>query len=158
MNTVGNSTGDAVAIRALAPDDVDLVVELSVRAWQPVFVSFRELLGPRLFERFYPDWTAEQAAAVRDAIGTNTTGVAVIDGTVVGFVNVIIKPHEASGEIYMVAVDPDHQRRGIASALTSWARCAAAARRWPPLRPAATLAMPRRGAPTRLPASRPGHT
>jgi hypothetical protein len=37
------------------------VVELSVRAWQPVFDSFRELLGPRLFERLYPDWRSDQA-------------------------------------------------------------------------------------------------
>lgn len=121
MDTVGASPSDAVAIRSLAPDDVDPVVELSLRAWEPVFASFRDVLGPRLFERFYPDWRADQAAAVRDAIGANTTSVAVIDRLVAGFVNVIIKPDEATGEIYMIAVDPDHQRRGVASALTSWA-------------------------------------
>jgi GNAT superfamily N-acetyltransferase len=120
-NTVTSSPGNAVAIRALSPDDIDVVVGLSVRAWQPVFDSFRELLGQRLFERFYPDWRVDQATSVRDAIGANTTSVAVVDGTVAGFVNVIIKPVDASGEIYMIAVDPDHQQRGIASALTNWA-------------------------------------
>jgi GNAT superfamily N-acetyltransferase len=120
-NTAASSPGNAVTIRALSPDDIDPVVDLSVRAWQPVFDSFRELLGPRLFERFYPEWRADQATSVRDAIGANTTSVAVVDGTVAGFVNVIIKPEDASGEIYMIAVDPDRQQRGIASALTSWA-------------------------------------
>ena len=120
-STDASSLDNAVAIRALSPDDIDLVVELSVRAWQPVFDSFRELLGPRLFERFYPDWRADQATSVRDAIGANTTSVAVVDGTVAGFVNVIIKPDEASGEIYMIAVDPARQRHGVGIALTNHA-------------------------------------
>ncbi len=121
MNAVAGSPKDAVTVRPLQTDDTDRIVDLSLRAWQPVFASFRDLLGPRLFERFYPDWRAAQAAAVRDAIGANTTSVAVLGRTVVGFVNVIVKQKEASGEIYMIAVDPNHQRRGIASTLTSWA-------------------------------------
>src|SRR5687767_7604781 len=101
---------DAVSLRPLSGDDSETVLELSVRAWEPVFDSFRELLGDRLFARFYPDWRADQAKAVREAISTNTTIVAVFDGAVVGFVNVILKPEDASGEIYMIAVDPGAQR------------------------------------------------
>jgi ribosomal protein S18 acetylase RimI-like enzyme len=111
----------AVTVRSLQPEDVDAVVDLSVRAWEPVFESFRQLLGPRLYARFYPDWRTQQASDVRAAIGKNITSVAVADGRVAGFVNVIIDNDEASGEIYMIAVDPNFQRRGIASMLTNWA-------------------------------------
>ena len=40
------------------------------------------------------------------------------DGRVVGFVNVIFDEPGRSGEIYMIAVDPQIQRRGVGSLLT----------------------------------------
>jgi ribosomal protein S18 acetylase RimI-like enzyme len=107
-------------VRVLAAEDVDAVVGLSLRAWEPVFASFRELLGARLFGRFYPDWTAQQASDVRAALDRNETWVAVDEDVVAGFVNVIFDVAESSGEIYMIAVDPAFQRRGIASALTDF--------------------------------------
>ena len=37
----------------------------------------------------------------------------------VGFVALKLHPDDRMGEIYMIAVDPDFQRRGIATSLTS---------------------------------------
>jgi hypothetical protein len=57
-----------VAIRAMRPDDVDAIVELSLRAWKPVFASIHDTVGPRLFAYFYGgDWRAHQAGDVRRA-------------------------------------------------------------------------------------------
>ena len=47
--------------------------------------------------------------------------VAVEAGAVAGFVAVRLHLESSMGEIYMIAVDPDHQRRGIATALTAFA-------------------------------------
>ena len=50
--------------------------------------------------------------------------VAEVDEAVVGFVAVILHDDESIGEIHMIAVDPAHQRCGIATALievaTTW--------------------------------------
>ena len=52
------------AIRPLAESDIDAVVGLSLRAWAPVFDSFRTAMGEAVYRHLYPDWSAMQAAAV----------------------------------------------------------------------------------------------
>lgn len=47
--------------------------------------------------------------------------VAVRDGAVVGWVGVRLHPEDMMGEIHVLAVDPDHQRRGVATALVEHA-------------------------------------
>jgi hypothetical protein len=48
----------------VAPEDLDRVVEFSLRAWRPVFDSFRAVLSDAVYTRVYPDWLHTQAAAV----------------------------------------------------------------------------------------------
>ena len=110
-----------LAIRRCAPEDNTRVVELSLEAWAPVFDSFRRMLGEELYQRVHPDWKLHQAASVRDALERNETWVAVAEGTVVGFVNLIFDADERSGEIYMIAVDPAAQQQGVATRLTEHA-------------------------------------
>jgi ribosomal protein S18 acetylase RimI-like enzyme len=108
-------------IRQYRSDDAEAVVRLSIEAWEPVFASFRAILGEALYQRVHPDWETDQAASVRDALDRNDTWVSVNDGSVSGFVNVAFDLPAGSAEIYMIAVDPAFQRQGIASALTEWA-------------------------------------
>ena len=79
--------------------------------------------GPGVWEQFYPDgWRVSQEKSVRDTCATADfkIWVAIEAGAVAGFV--AIRFHEGKlGEIYMIAVDPDYQRRGIAMALTDFA-------------------------------------
>ncbi|MEU4426223.1 GNAT family N-acetyltransferase [Actinoplanes sp. NPDC024001] len=108
-----------VEIRAFSPADVDAIVEFSLRAWAPVFESFEKVLGREIFLRAYPDWLASQA---RDVTRTCTehaehTWVAVADGRPAGFATSIFDEAASTGEIEMIAVDPEFQRRGIAAAL-----------------------------------------
>lgn len=112
---------DHAVIRTYTAADEDAVVRLSLDAWSPAFESFRAVLGDGLYRRVHPDWHTDQATAVREALGQHETWVAEIDGGVAGFVNVVFDAAERSGEIYMIAVAPALQRRGIASRLTDHA-------------------------------------
>jgi ribosomal protein S18 acetylase RimI-like enzyme len=108
-------------IEPFADTATERVVELSLAAWAPIFASFEAVLGAGLYRRVHPDWRTDQADAVRAALRDNATWVAVSDGEVSGFVNVIFDDAAASGEIYMIAVDPAAQRQGIATGLTDFA-------------------------------------
>lgn len=108
-------------IRRYAEDDTAALVELSLAAWAPVFASFRTVLGERLYRRVHPDWERDQEASVRDALERHDTWVAVVDGSVVGFVNVAFDESARSAEIHMIAVAPRVQRQGLASTLTDFA-------------------------------------
>jgi len=109
------------SLRPALPADNERIVELSLDAWEPVFASFKQILGDDLYARVHPNWRTDQAASVREALERNHTWVAITDDTVSGFVNVIFDPEARSGEIYMIAVDPNVQRRGIATELTALA-------------------------------------
>ncbi len=111
----------STTIRRSTADDSDRIVELSLAAWRPVFESFQAVLGDDLYRRVHPDWLTDQAASVRHALEQHDTWVSVTDGVVSGFVNVTFDDEHRSGEIYMIAVDPDFHRQGIASALTDHA-------------------------------------
>lgn len=109
-------------IRPYVSQDLDAVVALSLRAWAPVFASIEEVLrGSGVFEAQHPDWRVTQQAAVEQTCNAESVHVwvAAVGDTVVGFTAVQLHDADRMGEIYMLAVDPDHQRRGVASALTS---------------------------------------
>lgn len=108
-------------LRPFGQDDIDPIVDLALRAWEPVFASFRSVWGDELFDRHYPDWATMQAEAVRAALRQNVTWVSTLDSVVTGFVNVIFDTENAQGEIYMIAVEPQFQRKGVAADLTNLA-------------------------------------
>jgi ribosomal protein S18 acetylase RimI-like enzyme len=111
-----------VAIRHFAEADRSAVVALSLRAWAPVFASLAELLGPELFSRLHADWRSDQRHAVEQALSSESLRVWVADeGSVVGFVAVSFDRDRLMGEIYMIAVDPGAQNRGVGGALTEFA-------------------------------------
>jgi ribosomal protein S18 acetylase RimI-like enzyme len=111
----------AVVIRPFQESDLDTVVELSLRAWEPVFESLRGVLGDSIFARLHqPDWRTVQAGAVRAGCTSvdHDVFVAVSDERPVGFVTVQLNAfHEGMGVVDMIAVDPAYQRRGIATQL-----------------------------------------
>jgi hypothetical protein len=62
-------------IRPLRAADVAAVVEFSLRAWAPVFESFRAVLGERVYQALYPDWSTTQARAVEAICQDDTAAV-----------------------------------------------------------------------------------
>jgi GNAT superfamily N-acetyltransferase len=98
----------------------DAIVRLSLRAWEPVFASLREAMLPAVYRAFYrDDWRAAQQRAVEAACSDEALRVwiASVEGATAGFVALKLHPDDRMGEIYMIAVDPDFQRRGIARRL-----------------------------------------
>ena len=102
-----------IEIRAFIPDDLDAVVDLSLRAWEPNFNSFPDLVGAELAEALHPDWRREQAEVVRDGcLGDgHQVEVAVVEDQVETLI----------GELHLLAVDPGHQGNGVAASLNDWA-------------------------------------
>ena len=90
-------------IRALRADDIDVVVEFSVRAWRPVFESFMEVMGPDIFRRIYPHWQAGQAGA--DAIALPVAqppggdGAQILDERLGGRLSKLAESGELRGEL-----------------------------------------------------------
>src|SRR5512137_2652074 len=105
-------------IRSLVESDTDAIAELSLLAWAPIFESFRSVLGSRIYEILWPDWKKSQREGVVGACRAPdkyTTLVAETDGRVVGFISYELKGE--TGEVVLLAVHPEFQRRGIATQL-----------------------------------------
>lgn len=126
LTRVGFRSVATVEVRAYEQSDLEAIVELSLRAWKPVFESVRSVLGDAIFARLHqPDWTTLQAEAVRSTCTSDDRDVfvAVADARPVGFASVALNAfHERMGVVDMIAVDPTDQQRGIARQLMK--RCA----------------------------------
>ncbi len=111
-----------VSIRNFAPTDEETVVALALRAWEPVFDSMAETVGPDIFRKLFgADWRRYQETDIRRALTAYRVSVAETSAKVVGYVAVDLPAGESHGEIYMIAVDPDQQGRGVGAALTQHA-------------------------------------
>jgi GNAT superfamily N-acetyltransferase len=111
-------------IRPFEDRDADAVVDLSLRAWAPVFASLEQVLGSEVFGRLHPDWREDQRRTVQDVLAAKKgrVWVAEVDGTAVGFVAIeVFDPERSMGETSMLAVDPDYEGGGIGTALTEFA-------------------------------------
>lgn len=111
-------------IKPYNPQHLDGIIDLSLRAWTPVFDSIKKVMNADVYQVFYPDtWRVTQQKAVEDVCAATDTKVWVaIDGdSTVGFVAVNLHSEDSMGEIYMIAVDPDFQGQGIGSTLVEFA-------------------------------------
>ena len=76
-------------IRPFSNDDIEGVIQLSLLAWAPVFSSFEQVLGARIYTAIYPDWQEQQRGVVGKVCkddGEFTVYVALVGETVAGFV------------------------------------------------------------------------
>ena len=99
------------------------IVELSLRAWKPVFASIESAMDADVYREHHPDWRVTQRKAV-EAVGADPdvhVWVAAEGSRIVGFTALKLHTDDRMGEIYMIAVDPDFQRRGVARMLTDHA-------------------------------------
>ena len=113
-----------ITIVRYAPQHLDAILKITRAAWSPVFPLMREDIPRYVFGAFYPGgWLKRQLADVEAACRDDATEiwVAVTDGTPSGFLG--LRAHEADsmGEIFIIAVDPAYQRRGVGAALMDFA-------------------------------------
>jgi ribosomal protein S18 acetylase RimI-like enzyme len=93
-------------------------------AWVPVFRSFEQVLGPEIYSLIWPEWEKSQKEVVENACQEpekRPVWVAELDGTVVGFIAIELHDNDKTGEIYLLAVHPDYQNRGIGTDLNVYA-------------------------------------
>ena len=111
-------------IREYRTTDRAAVVALSLRAWAPAFASIRAVLGDEIDTLLHgEDWRQHQQRGVEDALDNEemTVWVAEDDGAPVGFMAVTLNPERSIGELWMIAVDPQVQNRGLGTRLTNLA-------------------------------------
>lgn len=107
----------------MADDDLKAVVHLSLLAWEPVFHSFAQVLGNEIYKLIYPNWQKAQSEVVTATCQDENISVWVadVDGSVAGFVACTFDHDKLEGEVYMLAMHPDHQNQGIGTQLNFFA-------------------------------------
>jgi GNAT superfamily N-acetyltransferase len=115
-------------IRPFSPDDMENVVQLSLLTWAPVFHSFEQVLGARIYALLFPDWKESQRATVEKMCREHEqtfVWVAETHGTITGFIVYTLNSQENgqenTGEVELLAVHPDYQNRGIGTELNHFA-------------------------------------
>lgn len=110
-------------IRRFEQRDTGDVVALSIRAWTPVFALMEPVVADYVYAAFYPDgWEARQTADISTFLREEPGNVWVaVDNErtdeILGWIGIRLHDEDRMGEIYILAVDPAHQRRGISRAL-----------------------------------------
>ena len=90
------------SIRPALNDDIEDLVQLSLLAWAPVFSSFKQVLGERIYSLIYPDWRRQQKEVVERVCKDNEktlVWVAESDGIVTGFIAYTSNSEEKTGEV-----------------------------------------------------------
>ena len=111
-------------IRPFNSNDLADVLQITVLAWEPVFIAWEKILGPSLYPlAIYPDWRKSQQEAVEKTCKDEKyiTWVAELDGAVVGFIVYELNQTTKIGEVQLLAVLPDDQNHGIGTELNLFA-------------------------------------
>jgi GNAT superfamily N-acetyltransferase len=111
-------------IRPFNNSDMDDIVQLSLLAWEPVFIAWEQILGPKLYPiAIYPDWRKSQKEAVERICHDEktTTWVAEVDRKIVGFVAYELNDNTKNAEVHLLAVHPEYQNHGIGTELNIFA-------------------------------------
>jgi ribosomal protein S18 acetylase RimI-like enzyme len=103
-----------------APGDEAEVLALSLSAWAPVFEKMEPAVPDYVYRAFYPQgWVKRQTDDIRACLaGPDVSAFVARDrDTLLGWIGLRTHLEDRMGEIYILAVDPAAQRRGVARAL-----------------------------------------
>ncbi|MBC9227270.1 GNAT family N-acetyltransferase [Aeromicrobium sp. 636] len=109
-----------IQIVAYDPKYRDALLELSIRAWEPVFPMLKNEVSPFVYRAFYVNgWRERQRTDLAEVLDNEPEGIDVaLDGDrPVGWVSTRLHPEDSMGEVYVIVVDPDSQRQGVARTL-----------------------------------------
>jgi len=104
------------SIRAFQSDDLPVIQSIRNRAYQPIYDSFRHLVGEDVFRLEFSDWDQAQGDYLESICAENSGKeiyVATVDDAVVGFIGLSMNQASGRGEVDLNAVDPVHQGDGI---------------------------------------------
>lgn len=107
-------------IAAYAPKHRDALLDLSLRAWEPIFPALADEVPAFVYASFYPrGWRDRQRADLATILDAEPHNIdlALEGDRPVGWVCTRLHPDDAMGEVYVLVVEPSYQRRGIGKAL-----------------------------------------
>ena len=109
-------------IRPFNTNDINDLVQLTLLAFEPVFISFEQILGPNIYPIIYPDWRKIQTEGVQKISNNERISlwVAEVNAKVIGFIAYELYDDQ-TGEIQFLAVHPDHQNHGVGTELNTFA-------------------------------------
>ncbi len=117
-----------VSIRPVSHDDIEELVQLALLAWIPVFHSFEQVLGIRIYSLIFPDWRSTQREVVEKVCKDHEKTLvwaAELNGIITGFIAYTLNSEENgqdnTGEVELLAVHPDYQNCGIGTELNNFA-------------------------------------
>ena len=109
-------------IRPFINNDHNDLINITLLAFEPIFISFEKILGPHIYPIIYPDWRKSQTEGV-EKISQNkkiSLWVAEVDGKVVGYIAYELND-DKTGEVQLLAVLPEYQNHGIGTQLNTFA-------------------------------------
>jgi GNAT superfamily N-acetyltransferase len=113
-----------VHIRAFEAADLEAIQRIRAVAFEPIFRSFREIVGEAIAPLALTHADAEQAEHLKSVCDANSryrVYVALIDQLIVGFVSFSVNENKRIGEIGLNAVHPEHAGKGIGTTLYNFA-------------------------------------
>lgn len=109
-----------ITIEPYSPDQRQALLDLSLRAWDPVFQKLKPDVDGFVYDNFYPEgWEARQIQDIGAFLDENGERTVVVhyENTLAAYAGIAIHPEDRMGEIVVIAVDPAFQRKGIAQLL-----------------------------------------
>ena len=110
--------------RLARPEDEPRLQSIRSAAFEPVFASFRALLGDELYDLAQRRGDEAQGGLLTSLLtpdANKSLYVALSDDRIVGFVAVLLDPETLLGEIGLNAVDPRYANQGIGAAMYEFA-------------------------------------
>jgi ribosomal protein S18 acetylase RimI-like enzyme len=106
---------DGAIIRPARDDDLEIMQQIAIEAWEPVYEYIQKMSGDELFRIIYPDWRAEKAEQIAKHYrgDPETALVTEYKGQVVGFITYALFRHKKAGVICNNAISPKYQNRGL---------------------------------------------
>ncbi|MEO0398586.1 MAG: GNAT family N-acetyltransferase [Pseudomonadota bacterium] len=111
-------------IKKYQPHHLDHVLTITRDAFGPVYSKLKEDIPSYVYDAFYPNGCMTRKLAAVEEMCENdeiSMWVAITDSSISGFVGLSIQAADSMGEIYILAVHPDFQKRNIGTDLMEFA-------------------------------------
>lgn len=115
---------DNIIFRQAKKSDLPILDEIRQKAFAPVFASFRNILGDRIYSLAQEPEETRQSEFLSSMFLPETVWqvyAAEASGEVVGFVSIQLNDDTKVGEIGLNAVHPDHGGNGIGTKMYEFA-------------------------------------
>lgn len=114
----------SLSIRPSSDADIKPLIQMAWLSFEPIFRSFKQMMGDEVFAVVYPDWKKTQQETVESLCKETenmSSYIAEVDGVLAGHLVLILKHAEKIGYVEFLMVHPDYQNQGVGAALNTFA-------------------------------------